>query len=152
MAFTLGFTRSICFRCAASASRALNFLRRMSAAISTALRKQRSGVCAERVCAAVAAPMSCTAWRLLIRGLLDISVTRSHRRILDSELLQVGVVLGRVVIEGLHAWPELIHSFLIEPDGRLVLRTQKALIFNLLGLDVVVVVPGFLDEIRMRED
>ena len=44
IAFTFGFTRSICFRCASITSRALNFLRRMSAAISTAVRKQMSEV------------------------------------------------------------------------------------------------------------
>ena len=42
MALTFGFTRSICFRCSASASRAESFFARISRAISTALRKQRS--------------------------------------------------------------------------------------------------------------
>ena len=40
MALTFGFTRSICFRCAASASRADSFFARISRAISTVLIKQ----------------------------------------------------------------------------------------------------------------
>src|SRR5580704_6712982 len=40
MAFTFGFTRSICFRCAASASRAESFFARIRVAISTVLVKQ----------------------------------------------------------------------------------------------------------------
>ena len=40
MALTLGLTRSICFRCSASASRAESFFARISWAISTALVKQ----------------------------------------------------------------------------------------------------------------
>ena len=41
MALTFGFTRSICFRCSARASRADSFLVRISRAISTALMKHR---------------------------------------------------------------------------------------------------------------
>ena len=40
MAFTFGFTRSICFMCAARASRAGCFFARIDLAISTALIKQ----------------------------------------------------------------------------------------------------------------
>src|SRR5207237_8229107 len=51
IAFTFGFTRSICFRCAASASRADSFFMRINCAISTALIKQtdESEACACRV-------------------------------------------------------------------------------------------------------
>src|SRR5690349_24017335 len=44
MAFTFGLTRSICFRCSSSASRAESFLVWIKCPISTALIKQIEGV------------------------------------------------------------------------------------------------------------
>ena len=47
IALTLGFTSSICFKCAASASRAESFFARINRAISTALMKQIEDVVCE---------------------------------------------------------------------------------------------------------
>src|SRR5438132_14056452 len=74
----------------------------------------------------------------------------SNCRVLDSELLQVRVVLRWIVIQRLHARAILVHDSLVEPDGRLVARPYEGLIFHIFVLDVLEVVPCLLDQLRMQ--
>src|SRR6185295_6765974 len=50
---------------------------------------------------------------------------RPHGRVRDSELFEVGLVPGRVVVVLLHLRPVLRHDLLVEPDGRLVLGPDQ---------------------------
>src|ERR1019366_10018263 len=43
-----------------------------------------------------------------------------HRRVLDAELFEIGVVLAGVVVHLLHPRSEFFHGLFIQPDGRLV--------------------------------
>jgi len=63
------------------------------------------------------------------------------RRVRDAQLFEVRLVLGRVVVVLLHLRAVLLHPFLVQPDCRLILRTDERHVLRRLGLDVLEVVP-----------
>src|SRR5947209_19735426 len=81
------------------------------------------------------------------RSLTRTRRRRPHGRILDSELLEIGLVLGRVVVVLLHLRSVLRHRLLVEPDGRLVVGSDERRVLRVLRLDVVEVLPRLRDEL-----
>src|SRR4051794_36922270 len=66
-------------------------------------------------------------------ALLRLRRTRSYRRILDPELVEIRLVLRRIEVVLLHLGPVLRHDLLVEPDGRLVFRANQRDVFLVLG-------------------
>src|SRR5437762_7934657 len=70
------------------------------------------------------------------RRLLRARRRRAHGRVLDPELFEIGLVLGRVVVILLHLGPVLRHRLLVEPDGRLVFGANQRDVLRGLRLNV----------------
>ncbi len=61
--------------------------------------------------------------------------------VLEVESPKIGVVFRRIVVHFLHLWAILLHDLLVEPDRGLISVADEALVFAVLGLDIVEVVP-----------
>ena len=79
-----------------------------------------------------------------MEAIRSVTLARFHSRVFDSELFEIVVVFRRIVIAGFHLRPVLFHGFLIQQMAGLSPGAEEALIFHVLGLDVLEVIPGLL--------
>ena len=49
----------------------------------------------------------------------------SELRVVNAELLKVGIVLRWVIVKLFQLWFELLHEVFVQPDGRFVLGTEE---------------------------
>src|SRR6267142_6872404 len=75
-----------------------------------------------------------------------LRTANSYGRVLDPELIEVGLVPRRVVVVLLHLRTVLLHDALVQPDRRLILRPQQRFVLGVLCLDVPEIRPRLLDE------
>src|SRR3954447_5556818 len=90
---------------------------------------------------------SCHSPGLLLRRRLRRFV---GRRVLDAELFEIVLVLGRIVVVLPHLRPVLLHPFLVQPDRRLIFRTDERHVLRVLRLDIAEVIPRLRDEFGTR--
>src|SRR5262245_29184220 len=76
---------------------------------------------------------------------------RADRRVLDAELIQVGLVLRRIVVILLHLLAVLLEDVLVEMRGRRRVLLDEGDVLHVLGLDVVEVIPRRLDELGLGQ-
>ena len=71
-----------------------------------------------------------------------------NRRVLNPQLLQVSLVFRGIVVILAQLGQELLHLFLVELDGRLVVRPNQWRVLHIFGLNVFEIIPGLLHQFR----
>src|SRR5690606_19720599 len=72
-------------------------------------------------------------------------------RVLDAQLLEIGVEPARVVVKRLQRFTIRLHDLLVEVSGSTVRGTDKGGIRRLAGLDGLEVIPRVVHECRPRQ-